>query len=343
LVDDEELNSQQQFYLTTMQDSSNSLLQILNDILDVSKMEAGKLTLVSEPFNLTTTLQSACSLMNTNAEASGLSLNLSLPEQELSLLGDPGRIRQLVLNLLSNSIKFTKVGSINLTATYDVVSDTQVSVTITITDTGIGIPETMLNHILEPFTQVDNSAIKHSSGTGLGLAISNNLVKLMQGTLTINSQEQSGTEIIIGIPFTLAKPVEYNSATLISNLNLRDRNVKILLADDDKTNQLVMQAMCDKLQCNIDIVNDGIEAVEAAKKLKYDVILMDIYMPRMDGITASTLIRADSLCKKTPIIAFTANAMEGDKKRFMDAGMDDYVSKPINKVHFLQTLSKFLQ
>ncbi|WP_392341530.1 ATP-binding protein [uncultured Shewanella sp.] len=343
LVDDEELNSQQQFYLTTMQDSSNSLLQILNDILDVSKMEAGKLTLVSEPFNLTTTLQSACSLMNTNAEASGLSLSLSLPEQELSLLGDPGRIRQLVLNLLSNSIKFTKVGSINLTATYDVVSDTQVSVTITITDTGIGIPETMVNHILEPFTQVDNSAIKHSSGTGLGLAISNNLVKLMQGTLTINSQEQSGTEIIIGIPFTLAKPVEYNSATLISNLNLRDRNVKILLADDDKTNQLVMQAMCDKLQCNIDIVNDGIEAVEAAKKLKYDVILMDIYMPRMDGITASTLIRADSLCKKTPIIAFTANAMEGDKKRFMDAGMDDYVSKPINKVHFLQTLSKFLQ
>ncbi|GGP75940.1 GAF domain-containing hybrid sensor histidine kinase/response regulator [Shewanella ulleungensis] len=342
MLDDETLTSEQQFYLSTMLESSNSLLKILNDILDVSKIEAGKLILISEPFDFNATLESACRLMSTNAKSSGLSLDIDLPNSELSLLGDKGRLRQLVLNLLSNAIKFTNKGKVSLTATFEMLSDLEVNVVIAITDTGIGIPKSMLTHILEPFTQVDTSAKKQYAGTGLGLAISNNLVKLMHGTLTIHSEEQLGTQIIINLPFQMAKPIEYSSQALIENLNIKGKNLKILLADDDMTNQLVMKAMFANFNCNIDIVSDGIEALNAAQKQQYDIILMDIYMPNMDGIAASKCIRANSLSCATPIIAFTANAMEGDRTRFLDAGMDDYISKPVNKITLLKILSKYL-
>ncbi|GGP37478.1 GAF domain-containing hybrid sensor histidine kinase/response regulator [Shewanella saliphila] len=342
MLDDESLSSEQQFYLSTMLESSNSLLKILNDILDVSKIEAGKLILISEPFELNATLESAGRLMSTNAKSSGLALDIALPNSELSLLGDKGRLRQLVLNILSNAIKFTNQGKVSLTATYEHISDLEVNVIIRITDTGIGIPKSMLNHVLEPFTQVDTSARKQHAGTGLGLAISNNLVKLMHGTLNIDSEEQLGTQICITLPFPLAKPIKMSSQALIENLHVKAKDLSILLADDDKTNQLVMKALFANVNYTIDIVNDGVEAVCAAQQKQYDIILMDIYMPNMDGMSASKHIRANSLSSATPIIAFTANAMEGDKQRFLEAGMDDYISKPINKITLLNILSKFV-
>lgn len=341
LLEDETLSTQQQFYLSTMLESSNSLLKILNDILDISKIEAGKLELITEQFNLNETLDSACRLMSTNAKSSGLALEQSLPDRDLTLLGDHGRLRQLVLNILSNAIKFTSKGKVYLETNYEIISDTDANVVITIQDTGIGIPQSMLQHILEPFTQVDSSANKQHSGTGLGLAISNNLVKLMGGTLTIQSEEQLGTKIIINLPFKLANTIEFNSQAIIDELNVKSKSIKVLLADDDMTNQLVMKAMFANLHCHVDFVQNGVEAVKAAQKVQYDIILMDIYMPKMDGINASKCIRANSLSSATPIIAFTANAMEGDKHRFLDAGMDDYISKPVNKHNLLKTLSKY--
>ncbi len=342
MLDDSTLSEQQKFYLSTMLESSNSLLHILNDILDVSKIEAGKLMLICEPFNLNSTLESAYHLMSTNAKSRTLCFEHVLPDVELSLLGDEGRLRQLLLNLLSNAIKFTNSGKVKLETNYKMLSDNEVNIVISITDTGIGIPKSMLENILEPFTQVDNSAKKQYAGTGLGLAISSNLVKLMQGTFTIKSEEKLGTEIIIGLPFRLAEPVEYISNDFTDNLNIKSKCLKILLADDDTTNQLVIKAMFANLNCTIDIVNDGAEALSAANKHKYDIILMDIYMPNMDGITASKSIRSNSLSSTTPIIAFTANAMAGDRQRFLEAGMDDYISKPINKKQLLKILSKYL-
>jgi signal transduction histidine kinase/CheY-like chemotaxis protein len=343
ILEEDNLNSQHRFYLSTMLDSSHSLLQILNDILDVSKMEAGKLSLKSEPFCLLSTLDSACELMKTNAKAKGLSLIVSLPDYpERMLMGDSGRIRQIVLNLLSNAIKFTPAGEVTLDCQFTPVSAAEISVSIKISDTGIGIPENMIKHILEPFTQVDNSSSKRHAGTGLGLAISHSLIKLMQGSLTIDSEEQSGTSISLELPFTLVDTPEKYPKKDIEHFLLNAKHLNILLADDDKTNQLVMQAMFEKFNCKLDVVSDGIEAVQAAKSGKYALILMDIYMPNMDGVTATTLIRQQALSSHTPIIAFTANAMEGDKQRFIDAGMDDYISKPVDKSRLLDTLNHYL-
>jgi PAS domain S-box-containing protein len=343
MLEEDNLDSQHRFYLSTMLDSSHSLLQILNDILDVSKMEAGKLSLKSEPFCLLSTLESACELMKTNANAKGLSFTVSLPEYpERMLMGDSGRIRQIVLNLLSNAIKFTPAGKVTLDCQFTPVSAVEVKVTIKISDTGIGIPENMVKHILEPFTQVDNSSSKRHAGTGLGLAISHSLIKLMQGSLTVVSKEQLGTSISLELPFILADALEQNPENHIEHFLHNAKHLNILLADDDKTNQLVMQAMFEKFNCKLDVVSDGIEAVQAAKSGKYALILMDIYMPNMDGITATTLIRQQALSSHTPIIAFTANAMEGDKQRFIDAGMDDYISKPVDKLSLFSTLNHYL-
>jgi CheY-like chemotaxis protein len=281
--------------------------------------------------------------MKTNANAKGLSFTVSLPDYpERMLMGDSGRIRQIVLNLLSNAIKFTPAGEVALDCQFTPVSAMEVQVTIKISDSGIGIPENMIKHILEPFTQVDNSSSKRHAGTGLGLAISHSLIKLMQGSLTIDSEEQLGTSISLELPFTLVDTPEKYPKKDIEHFLLNAKHLNILLADDDKTNQLVMQAMFEKFNCKLDVVNDGIEAVQAAKSGKYALILMDIYMPNMDGITATTLIRRQALSSHTPIIAFTANAMEGDKQRFIDAGMDDYISKPVDKLTLFSTLNHYL-
>ncbi len=340
LLEDSSLTAQQKFYLSTMQQSSHNLLQILNDILDISKMEAGKLTLQSVPFALDSELQSACDLMRPNAEAKALRFSSNIPADIPLLQGDAGRIRQMVLNLLSNAIKFTDEGAVSLTASYAESNAQTVLITLQISDSGIGIAPDQVEALLQPFIQADNSASKRFGGTGLGLAICHTLVSLMQGSLHIHSNTPQGTTVSVTFTLPIAQEAPVVPTKTPQPAGHNTNKIKVLLADDDETNRLVVTAILENADYIVDVVSDGQQAIQAASKTLYDIILMDIYMPELDGLSAAKAIRHQPQIRQhTPIIAFTANAMEGDKEHFLAAGMDGYIAKPVDKTQLLQLIA----
>lgn len=342
LLDDDTLNTQQLFYLSTMQQSSHSLLQILNDILDVSKMEAGKLSLQPAPFTLDAELQSACDLMQANAYAKGLTFHVDIATNAASLHGDAGRIRQMVLNLLSNAIKFTSAGSVSIAAKCEQQSAGQAIVTIEVRDSGVGIEEHQVADLLQPFVQAENDTSKRTAGTGLGLTICNTLVQLMRGSLTLQRNSPQGTTAKLIFVLPLADLVPNKIQSMQPDIQAGLAHTRILLADDDETNQLVVATMLRQAKCIVDVVENGEQAVDAAMNNAYDIILMDIFMPQMDGINATKAIRRHPKGSvQPPIIAFTANAMSGDKDRFTEAGMDGYISKPVDKKQLLSVIAQY--
>ena len=344
LLDDSSLSSQQLFYLSTMQKSSKHLLQILNDTLDVSKMEAGKLRLDNTAINLADELLSVCDLMQPSARTKGLTLAIDIQPDIPLLLADAGRIRQMVLNLLSNAIKFTHSGSVSLSAKYEPESGTNVSLHIVVADSGIGIPEHQIDELLKPFVQAENSASKKIAGTGLGLAICNNLAQLMSGKLTLSHNTPEGTIATLQLLLPIAAHAPAPETLHQYNQVNRGYYPRILLADDDETNQLVIATMLRNANYTVDIVNNGSQAIQSASTGIYDVILMDIYMPEVDGISATKTIRSQQQgTKRIPIVAITANAIAGDKERFAEAGMDEYLAKPVDKRQLLKTIAEYTE
>ncbi len=340
LYDDISLNSRQRHYAETAHSSAQQLLAILNEILDISKLEAGKQELVLEPFSLVDTLNAAISLQRASIEQKGLELLVDIdPELDTVFKGDPARIRQVLLNLLNNACKFTHSGHIKLTARRADHSAERARIAIDISDTGIGFDGTQAARLFEPFTQLDNQADRQFSGTGLGLAICRQLMTLMGGE--INADSRLGH----GATFHLRFDLDYaaHAAPLPSKIHNASPTPKqlgwptkrVLLAEDGATNQLVIKAMLNDTGYTLDIANDGLEAVQAIKNTVYDVALMDIYMPNMDGIAATTAIRTLENGKSLPIIALTANAMPDDREKFINAGMDDYLPKPVTRSDLL--------
>ncbi len=347
LGDDQSLSEQQLEYVKTAHNSALHLLEILNEILDLSKLEADKLELDQNVFSLEQTLQGTVHLVEAQARLKGLELQTEI-DAILSrrVIGDEGRLRQIVLNLLSNAIKFTDAGTVKLRASASVLDD-RLRVLIEVEDTGIGFDTEQANRLFETFTQLDTNSARRFTGTGLGLAISKRLVQLMAGQIGAEGRPGEGATFRINLEFPLAaevSPEQPATPEVLAPLpaDVGWPTVRILLAEDSPTNQMVIRAMLNNTGYVVDAVHNGQEAVTAARQLCYDLILMDVYMPEMDGITATREIRQ---LKEghMPIIALTANAMQGDADRFLDAGMDAYLPKPVNKQQLLKQLYESLR
>ncbi|HZM72865.1 MAG TPA: response regulator [Candidatus Polarisedimenticolia bacterium] len=336
LLLDTTLNEEQRDYAESISISGEALLTIINDILDFSKIEAGRFELESVPFDLRRTVRAAADLIRPNAATKGLELQIhELGEAPPQLLGDAGRIRQIVLNLLSNALKFTEHGRIDLTIEATPL-DGRWQVSISVKDTGIGITPGGMGRLFQSFSQADASIARRYGGTGLGLVISRRLAELMGGSLTAESAGIPGE----GSRFDLSFAADAAAAETLKAASAGDgrqvaaavnggRPMRILLAEDNAMNQKLAMRLLEKMGLSADLAVNGLEALAAVERTPYDVILMDVQMPEMDGLEATRQIRAAGPAHRPRIIAMTANAMEGDREACLAAGMDDYLSKPI--------------
>jgi signal transduction histidine kinase/ActR/RegA family two-component response regulator len=336
-----ELGDVQRERLGIIRQSGSLLLAVLNDVLDLSKIEAGKLSLVTEDFNLTPTLTPTAETFEVLARGKGLAFRFAVSEAaEGWWRGDADRIRQIVGNLLSNAVKFTPQGSVD--ASVD-VSETGESLRLVVRDTGVGIAPEKLPALFEKFTQADNSATRRFGGTGLGLAICRELTQMMGGAINVESIEGQGSTFTVELPLVRGEAANATQAEAAHDSG--ERNLRLLAAEDNPTNQQVLAAVMESLGIDIDIVADGRQAVDAWMVGGYDLVLMDIQMPVMDGIDAAREIRTVELAekrKRTPIVALTANALTHQIDEYMAAGMDGHVAKPIEIAKLYEAISAAL-
>jgi len=324
--------------LEVIRQSGGLLLSVLNDVLDLSKIEAGKLAILVDDFDLESAIRPAVGGFEAMAATKGLDFNLAVaPEARGWWRGDADRIRQIVGNLLSNAVKFTPKGSV--TAVFDLSPETG-ALRLVVRDTGVGIAPEKLPALFEKFTQADNSATRRFGGTGLGLAICRELTQMMGGSIDVESLEGQGSVFTVELP--LPRGHATSDAVADAVHASREVNLRLLAAEDNPTNQHVLAAVMDSLGIDIDIVGDGRQAVDAWKVGGYDLILMDIQMPVMDGIDAAREIRqleaADGR-RRTPIVALTANALTFQVDEYLAAGMDDHVAKPIEIAKLYEAIS----
>lgn len=337
LVNGTSLNTEQKDYIQTIKKSSETLLNILNDILDLSKIEAGKMELRESPIRLESLLEKLYALFSQQAYSKKLRLyyyyDKKLPEY---VMADETRLLQILSNLTSNAIKFTESGgSVNIgIREVEEKENGKILVRVDVKDSGIGISKEHQKILFTSFTQVDNSTTKNYSGTGLGLVISKELAKLMNGTIGVYSTFGLGSTFWFTFETEGAdKPVEdihAKSKEVLDEIHqFQNYQPKILLVDDNLINQKVASQILNKSGCKVEVASNGIEAIEKVKRNKYDIIFMDIQMPEMDGVTATKEIRKLGIRDLPPILAMTAYSMREDRERFLNAGMDDYIAKPI--------------
>ena len=338
LLLDTGLNQQQREYASIVQQSAEALLGVINDILDISKLEAGKLEVESVACELREVVDAAVTLFSGRAAEKNVYLRRSVaPAIPAVVRGDPNRLRQVLLNLISNAVKFTRTGGIEVSASVvpqDKVSAASGSVVVRfeIIDTGPGIAPDIQGRLFEKFVQADSSITRRYGGTGLGLAICKQLVELMGGRIGVDSKVGEGSRFWFELPFLpMEKPATPPTAAS-QNPNATDHSSRlhVLVAEDNLVNQTVVQGMLAYFGHTVHMVGDGAAAVDAVRDGDYDVVLMDMQMPGMDGIAATRLIRAlPSPKSRTPIIALTADAMTGAEQYYIESGMDDYISKPL--------------
>jgi PAS domain S-box-containing protein len=338
------LTLEQREYLDMVQSSADSLLTIIGDILDFSKIESGRLELDLAPFSIRTSLRDTLNPLTLRAHEKGLQLTLEVdPKVPDILVGDQGRIRQVLINLVANAIKFTRVGGVTVTVGLEAPLDDRTMVHFAIADTGIGIAPEKHALIFEPFRQADGSTTREFGGTGLGLAICRTLVEVFGGHIWVESSASGST-----FHFTarLAKgALPTAPAHAASDAAMEPRaSLKVLLVEDNRVNQMVAKRLLERAGHDVVLAGTGREAMAAHARQKFDVILMDIQMPEMNGFEATAAIRAaegTSTCG-TPIVAMTADAMKGDRERCLAAGLDDYVSKPISPATLFGAIDRVL-
>jgi two-component system sensor histidine kinase/response regulator len=346
LLLDGELTRSQRGFAQNIKISADALLSIINDILDFSKIEAGKMTFEMINFELHETLEHMIELMTMQAREKELALRFSIKQgTSTHLFGDPTRLKQVLLNLISNAIKFTPQGKVSLEISQSSESEEEVELLFSVRDTGIGMSEEAQRKLFQSFSQADLSTTRRFGGTGLGLAICHKLVELMGGTIEVTSSPGNGSNFSFSLSFAkqradaIPQPIIKTQSLPFPVL---PDGFRMLLAEDGKVNQIVAFQVLKKLGYTTEIVSNGREAVEAWVRNKYDIILMDCHMPDMDGYEATKRIReleAEQNLEPTQIIAMTASAMRGDRELCLASGMDDYTTKPIDG-HALGTALK---
>jgi len=354
------LTAEQQQYIDVLKRSSHSLLKLINDILDYSKIEAGQMTLVLEDFNLRDVLQDTVSLLDLKAQQKKLRLRYRIAAQTpLQLRGDPLRLRQILLNLVGNAVKFTEKGRVSITV--GLVEDGSLGpkLRFAVSDTGIGIPKHQLDRLFKSFTQIDCPAVRHQEGTGLGLAISKELVTLMGGEIGVKSAEGKGSTFWFSARFgrteTIAAGVDDARQTRSStpeaplsgdSLRRPERRYRLLLVEDDPVNRTVNEALLNKLGCHVETAANGKIALQRLKREDFDLVLLDLQMPEMNGMETARRIRRRQTGVRDPgipIIALTAEAADCGKDHCLAAGMDGYLTKPIQTTELKRMLFKHLE
>jgi len=334
-----DLDPEQQDYLGLVKTSTNSLLRIINDILDYSKMEAGTVVIESKPFNLSSVLNDVAALFDISVKQKGLKLILNIDQNIPSVLfGDSVRLRQVISNLIGNAVKFTHIGKITVTTTSEFLEKSTIRLKFAITDSGIGIAQDNQALLFERFKQLDSTYSKKYQGTGLGLAISKKLVNLMGGEIWLESYENIGSIFSFTTIVKTEPTFNVDEWGLSENVKSNELPIKVkadkrvLVAEDDEISRYLIASLLKKNNIGFVTVEDGEGVLNLLKTDRFDMILMDVQMNILDGVTATTLIRAEEKQsgKHIPIIAMTAYALSEDKEKCFRAGMDDYISKPIN-------------
>jgi len=346
---DREVGPELKEQLQTAQSCAYSLLSLLNDILDLSKIEAGKMTLEEIPFDLRVLLADCIKAHQPKAVENSVSLRAEVesdvPQQ---IIGDPLRIRQIIANLVSNAVKFTEHGSVDVRVAGEFIQCGQFQLQITVQDSGMGIPADKLLYIFDKFTQADGSITRRFGGTGLGLAIIRSLVDLHGGEVHVQSELGRGTTFIVTLKCETDAAAGASQETRLAAIpqstpGASGSPARILVVEDNHVNQKVVTAVLRKRGFSIELANDGQEALDKLEKsAAFDLVLMDVQMPVLDGLEATRLIRKDARWDGLPIIAMTAHAMNGDKERCLEAGMNGYISKPVHPSHLLSTVDEFL-
>jgi PAS domain S-box-containing protein len=335
---------EQQKYIKTLKQSGNDLIVLINDILDLSKVEAGKITIELTRFNLHQCIKDIVMMQKLAANDKGLSLEVDLAEDIPHLLmGDPQRVRQILLNLLGNAVKFTARGGITISTQLLEQNDATVLIQITVCDTGIGISTEMLDKIFRPFEQGDGSINRKYGGTGLGLSISLRMAELLGGHLSANSTKNVGSCFKVTLPFSIVRDTPTTpDPTPKPSINRDGPPLRILYADDDQTNVTVNASMLRKFGHGIITVENGGECLKALEQGASDIVLMDIQMPVMNGVEALREIRKkeQGTSRHQPVIALTAYALQGDEEHFLEEGFDGYVSKPIDINKLLREMQR---
>jgi CheY-like chemotaxis protein len=320
--------------------SGETLLSLLNDVLDLSKIEAGRLEVEAEPFDLALVVAGATAAFAEGASRKGVTFVVDIAPELCGLWrGDPGKIRQVLGNLTANAVKFTGAGEVRLT-----LRGTASGVSFAVRDTGLGIPDPQLAKLFQRFSQVDTSATRKFGGTGLGLAISRDLVELMGGTIAVTSVEGKGSTFTFELPLAWIGPIAEAAPEQPSEPDLP--KVRILAAEDNGTNQTLLRAMLEPLGVDVRIAGDGREALQLFCAGDFDLVLMDIQMPVMNGVDAALAIRALERAegrRPTPILALSANAMRHQIEEYLATGMDGFIAKPINMATLIEAIETALK
>ncbi|MGR3593135.1 MAG: ATP-binding protein [Limimaricola soesokkakensis] len=344
LLLDQALSSQQRQLGERIQFAGAALLTVVNDILDFSKIEAGEIHLHPRPFSLKVLIDNTTSIVAATAERKGLALEVELgPDLPQVVLGDEARIRQILLNLLNNAVKFTQKGRVRLQVVQDDSSDSPERLRFSVSDTGIGIPEDQRKHLFHRFYQVNQSNTRQFGGTGLGLAISKRLVQIMGGEIGLESQEGEGSTFwfVVALPHAKEGDIPQDQGAPAGDLSHSGR---ILLVEDLEHNRDLARAILIQAGHQVHTAENGARAVEAVQATSYDLILMDIQMPVMDGITATHKIREmGPPASQIPIIAMTANVLPHQLEEFGEAGMDDHIGKPFNRTNMVAKINNWLE
>jgi signal transduction histidine kinase/ActR/RegA family two-component response regulator len=347
---DSELTTAQREELETARECSNSLLALVSDILDLSKIEAGRMTLEKIPFDLRELIGSCSRLLASKAANRGLQLLCEItPEVPVHLLGDPLRMREIVVNLLDNAVKYTNEGSVRLRLTsVPALVANQARLRLDVTDTGIGIPADKVKAIFDEFTQADGSITRRYGGTGLGLTIAKKLVQMHKGRIWVESEVGRGSAFHvefdldeISTPRGLCEPRPADPVAPPDAVPAAARG-RILIVEDNRVNQQVVAGLLTKKGYETTVVNHGGEALAALEAASFDLVIMDIQMPVLDGLEATRRIRLEERWRNLPIVGLTAHAMAGDRERCIQAGMNDYLTKPVRGPALLETVKRHI-
>lgn len=346
------LTNEQEDHMRIIKLSSELLLNLVNDILDYSKLEAGKMTFESVRFNLEKFIDETVQMMNVKARQKGLTLSYLIEnDAKLNIISDPGRVRQVLLNLIGNAIKFTNEGEIRVIVTKEGVIGEDIILKFSVTDTGIGISEEKIDMLFKVFSQLDNSNTRQYGGTGLGLAICKGFVEILGGTIGVTSKLGLGSNFYFTLPHKIDQGNDSVADQLSSEQNSPSQfkcisqKLSILLVEDNPVNQKLAMLLLGKYGWKVTPVENGQEAIDKYSQEEFDLVLMDVQMPVMDGLEATRRIRLqeEGTGRRTPIIAMTARSMIGDSEKCLEAGMDYYISKPIRVENLLTAIESVIQ
>lgn len=344
LLEKTNLDKTQMEYLTAVKSSGSNLLNIINDILDFSKIEAGKLNIEKISFNVVETLNSLKIMFTPKAVEKQINFNVYIdPKTPIHIFGDPTRLNQILINLINNAIKFTQQGEVNLTCEIKSIEHDIVQLVFKVKDTGIGIPHDKINSVFERFNQGNTETTRKYGGNGLGLAIVKQLVEIQNGDIHLKSKEGVGSEFIVKISYPISyenKSVEIQSTNTQLKI-ISNKPLKVLLVEDHKLNQKLAIAYLKGFVLHVDLAENGIEALETFKHNLYDLVLMDIQMPLLDGYHAAKQIR-EQFKSNVPIIAMTANIMANEREKCLSYGMNDYLSKPFKEIDLYNIVNLYI-